>query len=328
MLVSIPINLVKFEEDGDYTLSKTIHINIINDKLSTEQSIEYYHVIMDVGTVLRQLNNCNDSVILNNLHKLRLTSESDVYDIIDINHPDYKLIKFGKCDKILNRDRDISNMRSANSFSKGILDNLIKKSGDILSKRSFELSNIQSTESSLLEQPTINDYYNYENNSLIDTNPYSKMDELINYYNLKGREGFQDQNMNSTFLENYLGVYHIYPGQFILLDDLDVQIDKNYIGFIEKGVPIMKFRHDNILPIFSPFQTFQGVKFRLISYDKMVHTISTANLEKLFMNTGLKSPNFIYLSKHDTEMKYGDVKSVYRLSNREYTTLFQMKKIK
>ena len=328
MLVSIPVNLIKFETDGEYTLSKNIHVNIINDKLSTEESIEYYHVIMDAGTILQQLNNCNESVILNNLHKLRLTSESDVYDIIDINHPDYKLIKFGKCDKLLNRDKDISNMQIANNFSKSILDNLIKKSGDILSRRSFELSNIQTTESSLLEQPSVRDYYNYENNSLIDTNPYSKTDELTNYYDIKGREGFQDQNLYSTSLDKYLGTYNIYPGQFILLDNLEVQIDKKYIGFIEKGVPIMKFEHDNILPIFSPFQTFQGVKFRLISYDKMVHNISTTNLEKLFMNTGLKSPNFIYLSKHDTQMKLGDIKSVYRLSNREYTTLFQMKKIK
>jgi hypothetical protein len=328
MLISIPVNLVKFEEDGKYTLSKTIHVKVMNDKLTAEQSIEYYHVIMDVGTILQQLNNCNNSVILNNLHKLRLTAETDVYNIIDINHPDYKSIKFGKCDKLLNRDNDISNMRSANNFSKGILDNLIRKSGDILSKRSFELSNIQTTESSLLEQSDIKDYYNYENNSLIDTNPYSKMDELTNYYDLKGREGFQDQNINYTSLENYLGIYHIYPGQFILLDELDIQIDKNYIGFIEKGVPIMKFEHDSILPIFSPFQIFQGVKFRLISYDKMVHNISTTNLEKLFMNTGLKSPNFIYLSKHDTVMKHGDVKSIYKLSNREYTTLFQMKKLK
>ena len=328
MLISIPVNLINFEDNGTYTLSKNIKINIMNDKLTGNQSVEYYHVIMDAGTILQQLNNCNDSVILNNLHKLKLTSEESVYDIIDINHPDYKKIKFGKCDSLLNRDNDINNMRNANSFSKGILDNLIKKSGDILSKRSFELSNIHTSESSLLEQPNIKDYYNYENNSLIDTNPYSKTDELKNYYDIKGREGFQDQMIRSNTLENYLGMFQIYPGQFILLDELDVQIDNRYIGFIEKGVPIMKFEHDSILPIYSPFQTFQGVKFRLISFDKMVHNVSTANLEKLFMNTGLKSPNFIYISKHDTTMKNGDVKSVYRLSNREYTTLFQMKKLK
>ena len=328
MLISIPVNIVSFKDDGTYSLSKDIKVKIMNDKLTPNQSIEYYHVIMDAGTILQQLNNCNDSVILNNLHKLRLTSEDSVYDIIDINHPDYKNIKFGKCDNILNRDNDINSMRNANSFSKGILDNLINKSGDILSKRSFELSNIHNSESSLLEQSNIKDYYNYENNSLIDTNPYSKSDELVNYYDIKGREGFQDQNINYSSIEDYLGIFQIYPGQFILLDNLDVQIDNRYIGFIEKGIPIMKFEHDSILPIFSPFQTFQGVKFRLISYDKMVHTVSTANLEKLFINTGLKSPNFIYLSKHDTNMKNGDVKSIYRLSNREYTTLFQMKKLK
>lgn len=326
LLVSIPVNLVEFNEDETYTLSKEIKINVLNDKLYPEETVENYHAIYDKGTLLQQLNTCNDSVILNNLNKIILTDKDNIYNIISLNHPDYQKIKFGKCDNIMNRDKDILEMRKSNNFSKGILDNLVKKSGDILSKRSFELSNIYANESSLLDQSFIKDYYNYEKNSLIDTNPYSKTDEMINYYEIKGKEGFQDSIINITSIDKYFGTYSIFPGQFILLDNLEVQIDSKFIGFIDKGIPIIKFIHDNVLPIYSPFESFQGIKFRIIAQDKMVHTVATTNLEKLFFNTGLRSPNFIYLSKHDTEMKNGDIKSIYRLSNREYTTLFQMKK--
>ena len=301
-------------------------INVLNDKLYPGETVENYHVIYDKGTQLQQLNTCYDSVILNNLNKILLSEKDNIYDIISMNHPDYQKIKFGKCDNIMNRDKDILEMRKANSFSKGILDNLVKKSGDILSKRSFELSNIHADESSLLDQNFIKDYHNYEKNSLIDTNPYSKNDEMINYYEIKGKEGFQDSIINMTSVDTYFGTYNIFPGQFILLDNLQVQIDSKFIGFIDNGIPIIKFVHDNILPIYSPFESFQGIKFRLISQDKMVHTVTTNNLEKLFYNTGLRSPNFIYLSKHDTEMKNGNIKTIYRVSNREYTTLFQMKK--
>jgi hypothetical protein len=326
LLISIPVNLVEFNEDETYNLSKEIKINVLNDKLYPGETIENYHVIYDKGTQLQQLNTCYDSVILNNLNKILLTEKDNVYDIISMNHPDYQKIKFGKCDNIMNRDKDILTMRKANNFSKSILDNLVKKSGDILSKRSFELSNIHADESSLLDQHFIKDYNNYEKNNLIDTNPYSKMDELINYYEIKGKEGFQDSIINITSIDTYFGTYKIFPGQFILLDNLEVQIDSKFIGFIDKGIPIIKFVHDNVLPIYSPFESFQGIKFRLISQDKMVHTVATNNLEKLFFNTGLRSPNFIYLSKHDTEMKNGNTKTIYRVSNREYTTLFQMKK--
>ena len=326
LLVSIPVNLVDFNEDESYTLSKEIKINVLNDKLYPNETIENYQVIYDKGTILQQLNTCSDSVVLNNLNKLLLSDKNNIYDIISLNHPDYQKIKFGKCDNIMNRDKDILEMRKANNFSKGILDNLVKKSGDILSRRSFELSNVHADESSLLDQNFIKDYHNYEKNSLIDTNPFSKMDEIINYYEIKGKEGFQDSIINMSSINTYFGTYKIFPGQFILLDNLEVQIDSKFIGFIDKGIPIIKFTHDNVLPIYSPFDSFQGIKFRIIAQDKMVHTVATTNLEKLFFNTGLRSPNFIYLSKHDTEMKNGDIKSIYRLSNREYTTLFQMKK--
>ena len=328
LLISIPVNLVNFNEDDTYSLSKEIQINVINDKLYPGETIENYQTIFDQGTILQQLNSCSESVILNNLNKILLVEKDNVYDIISLNHPDYQKIKFGKCDNIMNRDNDIKDMRRANNFSKSILDNLVKKSGDILSRRSFELSNIQAQESSLLHQDFIKDYHNYEKNSLIDTNPYSKMDETVNYYEIKGREGFQDSIIKMTSVNNYFGTYIIYPGQFILLDNLEVQVDNKYIGFIEKGIPIIKFRHDNVLSIYSPFESFQGIKFRIVAFDKMVHNTSTTNLEKLFYNTGLRTPNFIYISKHDTQMKNGDIKSIYKLSNREYATLFQMKKIK
>jgi len=325
LLISIPVNLVNFNEDETHTLSKEIKVNMLNDKLYPGETIESYYVIFDEGTILQQLKSCSDSVILNNLNKI-LLSENDNYDIISINHPDYQKIKFGKCDNIMNRDDDIKEMQHSNNFSKSILDNLVKKSGDILSRRSFELSNIHAHESSLLEQNFIKDYNNYEKNNLIDTNPYSNTDEIINYYDIKGKEGFQDSIMKNISVSDYFGTYRIYPGQFILIDNLELQIDERYIGFIDKGIPIMKFTHDNILSIYSPFNAFEGIKFRIIAQDKMVHTFATTNLEKLLFNTGLRSPNFIYLSKHDTLMKNGDIKSIYRLSNREYTTLFQMKK--
>ena len=89
----------------------------------------------------------------------------------------------------------------------------------------------------------------------------------------------------------------------------------------------MKLTYDKILPIHSPFQKFEGVKFRIIGQDKMVHSIATKNLENLFYNTGLRSPNFIYLSRHSTQMQHGKESVMYRVSNREYTTLFQMKKL-
>ena len=182
-LVSIPTNLISFKGNDTYELSKQIRVNMLNDKLTPNENIEYYQVIIDSDTVLQQVSDCNNSVILNTLHKLRL-SDNGIYDIISINHPDYKKIKFGKCDHLMNRDEDIRKMRNTNTFVKGVMNNLFKKTGDTISRRSFELSNIESQENSLMNSEDIKDFYNYEKNSLINTNPYSDMDELENYYEL------------------------------------------------------------------------------------------------------------------------------------------------
>lgn len=321
IIVAMPLDKINLSTNK---LSADVNIKMKHvDVKGTEQ--EYEHRVT-ANTQLTTLNDCNKSVILNNLNKLRNISGNE-YEIIGINHPDYNKINFGRCDNLLNRDDDIKDMREANTFVKGILGNLFNKTGDMLSRRSFELTNIQTTEDALLNSPVIKDFNNYEKNSLYDTNPFTKMDEISNYYQVKGKEGFQNSIISESSINNFLGSYYIQPGQLILLDGVKVQIDKNYLGFIQQGIPIMKFSYDSILPIYSPFQKFNGVKLRIVSQDKMVHSIATKNLENLFYNTGLRSPNFIYISRHTTPLENNKESVMYRVSNREYTTLFQMKKL-
>ena len=64
---------------------------MLNDKLLANETIEYYQVIFDKDTILNQITDCNQSVILNNLHKLRLSDVQNIYDIISIENYDYKL---------------------------------------------------------------------------------------------------------------------------------------------------------------------------------------------------------------------------------------------
>lgn len=267
---------------------------------------------------------CKDSNIVNNLYKIKKTStvgSPHEYELVSPSEPDYNNIDCG-CN-CLNSKEDIKNYRDTNSYIKGILNNLITRTDDVLSRRNQEITDIQTDEESILNQPETQDYLNYEKTNLIDTNRFIKRDEIINYYNVKGQEGFYD----SSNTDQYKGLYKIFDGQFVLLDNCKLKIDDHHIIFMKLNTPIYKFKYDKTTPFYSPYSTFEGVKYRVILNDKMVHDIETNNLENLFLSIGLKVPNFIYISKHTDVLDDGRLNIYYKFSNREYTTLFQMTKI-
>ena len=52
-----------------------------------------------------------------------------------------------------------------------------------MSQRNRDLSEIKTQEETLFNQPDIQEYNDYENTNLLDTNPFREMDEVKNYYN-------------------------------------------------------------------------------------------------------------------------------------------------
>jgi len=212
------------------------------------------------------------------------------------------------------------------------LDNVIVKTDNIMSQRNQELTQIRTQEDSLLNSPDMEDYNNYEDSNLIDTNPFRQMDEIQNYYNQTGIEGFTDAPKLPTDLETlkneFIGMYQPYDSQFLLLDGMKLQFDKNYIAFIKNNIPVYKFRHDNVMPFYSPYGNFDGIKIRIVSSDKMVHNIENRNFERLLQQLGFNVPNFLYISRHhykDEESK--TIRTNYKISNRQHSTLMQMEKV-
>lgn len=315
---------------------KTKIFNIINDSGNTKE--QEFTINIDV---IKTDSTCSDSSLINKLYKIHKVEKSTptptdsdnlgTFKLVSPTDPEYEDINCG-CNCLQSKE-NIKNYRKQNTFVKGVLNNLITKTDDILSRRNNEITEIESDENSILDQPFIQDYLNYENTNLLDTNKFVITDELRNYYNKKGIEGFEETpdyllSVDLSSLKNeFMGVYKIFNGQFLLLEDIKLQIDENYIGFIKFDVPILKFKYDNVLPFYSPFQEFEGIKFRIITKDKMVHSIETSNIDSLLTKIGLKTPNFIYVSKHTRITQQENVDIYYKLSNREYTTLFQMKKI-
>lgn len=278
---------------------------------------------------------CSNSSVVNNLYKIKenknpsptLSTSLPVYELVSPSDPEYKNIDCG-CN-CLNNNSHINNYMDTNSYTKGILNNLITRTDDVLSRRNQEITEVQTVEESILNQPQTQDYLNYEKTNLLDTNKFINRDEIINYYNVKGNEGFQGniRENNSTSLGEFNGTYKIYDGQFVLLDNSKIKINNETITFIRLNTPVYKFKYDSKVPFYSPYTTFEGVKYRVINKDKMVHDIETNNLENLFLSIGLKVPNFIYVSKHTRILDDGTLDIYYKFSNREYTTLFQMVKI-
>lgn len=272
---------------------------------------------------------CSDANIVNNMYKIYKTSD-DHYEIAQPNDPKYKTIDCG-CN-CLGDKKHVEKYRKTNNFVKSILDNVIVKTDNIMSQRNRDLSEIKTQEETLFNQPDIQDYNDYENTNLLDTNPFREMDEVKNYYNSAGLEGFSDAPKLPTDLETlkreFIGIYKPFDSQFLLLDGVVLQIDKDHIGFIKNNTPIYKLRHDNIKPFFSPYGNFDGITLRIVSSDKMVHTFENRNFEKLLQQIGFNPPNFIYLSRHHT--KDEDSKTIrthYKISNRQHSTLMQMEKI-
>lgn len=288
--------------------------------------------------------NCRDSSKVNNMYKIK--KQGDIFPRVIINEnqpttplpmyeilkPDDKENKTIDCGCNCLQDIDqVQEYRKSNNFVKSVLNNLMQKTDDVLSRRNKEITEIETEERSLLEQQHVKDFGEHESNYLLDTNEYVVTDEIQNYYKVKGQEGFSDTNTLSPDLkslsEEFYGMYKILPGQFLMLDETTLQIDSNFIGFISNNVPIYKFKYDKLVPFYSPYQSFEGVKARLIMKDKMVHTIENANLETLFQNIGLSVPNFIYISKYMERDEHGLQRTYYKFSNREYTTLMQMEKL-
>ncbi len=82
------------------------------------------------------------------------------------------------------------------------------------------------------------------------------------------------------------------------------------------------------MPFFSPYGNFDGIKIRIVSSDKMVHSIETRNFERLINQLGFVVPNFLFLSRHhhkDDASK--TIRTYYKISNRQHSTLMQMEKI-
>lgn len=317
------------DKDKNFTL-KTNIFNIIDDSGNT---IEQEFTIDN--TVIKEAK-CFDSSLVNKLYKIHKVEDGSdnnlgIYELVSPTDSEYEDIDCG-CNCLQSKEH-IKDYRKQNAFVKGVLNNLITRTDDILSRRNNEITEIESDENSILDQPFIQDYLNYENTNLLDTNKFVITDELRNYYKKKGIEGFEETpdyllSIDLSSLKNeFMGVYKIFNGQFLLLEDIKLQIDENYIGFIKFDVPILKFKYDNVLPFYSPFQEFEGIKFRIITKDKMVHSVETSNIDSLLTKIGLKTPNFIYVSKHTRITQQENVDIYYKLSNREYTTLFQMKKI-
>lgn len=317
------------DKNKNFTL-KTNIFNIIDDSGNTiEQEFTIDNDVIKDST-------CSDSSLVNKLYKIHKVEDGSgdnlgTFELVSPTDSKYEDIDCG-CN-CLQSKQHIKDYRKQNAFVKGVLNNLITRTDNILSKRNNEITEIESDENSILDQPFIQDYLNYEKTNLLDTNKFVITDELRNYYKKKGIEGFEETpdyllSVDLSSLKNeFMGVYKIFNGQFLLLEDIKIQIDENYIGFIKFDVPILKFKYDNVLPFYSPFQEFEGIKFRIITKDKMVHSVETSNIDSLLTKIGLKTPNFIYVSKHTRITQQENVDIYYKLSNREYTTLFQMKKI-
>jgi hypothetical protein len=210
------------------------------------------------------------------------------------------------------------------------MNNLFNRTDQILSKRNHEITEIETDENALLERSHMKEYDTHEQAHVLDTNEFTRIDELQNYYKVKGKEGFSGSLNLPVDFENlkkeFYGMYKILNGQFLMFDDTYLQIDDQYIGFVRHNVSIFKLKHDNMMPFYSPYNKIEGIKTRIISQDKMVHSIENANLETLLNNIGLNVPNFIYISKYEFKGNDGIIKTYYKLSNRSYTTLMQMEK--
>ena len=257
------------------------------------------------------------------------TSINEVFEIVSPDSKEFKKIECG-CNCLQNINQ-IQNYRKSNNFVKSILNNLMQKTDDVLAKRNKEITEVEVEEKSLLEQQHVKDYGDHASSYLMDTNKFVKTDEIRNYYQVKGHEGFNDTIKLTSDLETlkneFYGMYKIFNGQFLMFEDTYLQIDQDFIGFIRNKTPIFKFKHDHIMPFYSPYQNSNGIKTRIIAKDKMVHSIENANMETLFENIGLTIPNFIYISRYDYKTDDGIIKQYYKLSNREYTTIMQMEKV-
>lgn len=303
---------------------KTQLFNVINNdgkNMNLEFKIQNDHLIKNVE--------CKKGNIVNNMFKIKKTGEG-YYELVSPNDPEYKKIDCN-CN-CLGDQKHIDEYRKTNNFVKSILDNVIVKTDNIMSQRNQELTEIRTQEETLFNQPDIQDYNNYETTNLLDTNPFTKTDEIQNYYNQAGVEGFSDMSKLPTDLESlkdeFIGMYKPFDSQFLLLDGVTLQLDNNFIGFIKNKTPVYKLRHDQIMPFISPYGNFDGIKIRLVGKDKMVHTIENRNFEKLLEYIGLTPPNIIYISRH--QEKHEDTNSIriyYKISNRQHTTLMQMEKI-
>ena len=299
-------------------------------------------------TIINGFTTSNDinAVATNDLTSLPNINE---FHVIAPTDPRYKLIDFG-CN-CLTDEKHIKNYRKSNTFVKGVLNSLIGKVDDRLSRRTRDLTEIETIEDSLLNQDYMRNFDSYEKSNLYDTNPYSTMDDLKNYYNnktasdieylknidkfdghLTSKEKFENNPiirspLNASEIKSFNGVYELYENQFLLLNDCKMQIDDNHIGIIKHNIPVISYKIKESKFVMSPFQSFECVRYSIIATNLLVNSLEINNLNQLLETIGLKSPNLIFVSKHLRVTNDKEVKEYYRVSNRSYTTLFQCYKI-
>lgn len=326
--VCLPITALNSDRSGVDGNSLKIKTNLFNVVDETGKTLELEFTVSDNNLITGE--KCSNASIVNNMFKIYKKPGAIHYEIAKPNDPEYKKIDCN-CN-CLGDSKHVKEYRKTNNFVKSILDNVIVKTDNIMSQRNQELTEIRTAEETLFNQPEIQDYNNYESANLLDTNPHRRMDEVQNYYAQAGTEGFSDMPKLpidlETLKQEFIGMYKPFDSQFLLLDGVTLQLDNDHIGFIKNNTPIYKLRHNQIMPFFSPYGNFDGIKVRLVNKDKMVHTIENRNFEKLLEYIGLTPPNFIYISRHhhkDEDSR--TIRTTYKISNRQHTTLLQMEKV-
>tara|TARA_B100000575_G_scaffold58536_2_gene44238 strand:- start:236 stop:3694 length:3459 start_codon:yes stop_codon:yes gene_type:complete len=278
---------------------------------------------------------CKD---IQKLNLLRLIEVDGNYIITSSTDLKYKKSVYKcPCDcfdtDVLDADKGL---RKLNRFTKQGLNGVLNSVDGILSERTKDMTEIRTVVDGLLNRPLNTQFEIYETNNLIDTNPYSNKDEVDNYYREKAMEGYQnmlddydfDTMFNKDVIDLFKGEYKIFPGQFILLEDCKLIIDSNYVSINKYDYPIIKFQYNSTKRIESPYKNFLAIQFTIVNTDNRISDYETKQIIKLLETLGLKTPNYIYISKHGVQLDNDKMQIHYKFSDRQYSTLFQMYKIK
>lgn len=328
----IPEN-TKICVNPNMTIQFQIKSNKINNYYKKTTNLQGHYELRT-----RQTNNnftCKD---IQKLNLLRLIEVDGNYIITSSTDLKYKKSVYKcPCDcfdtDVLDADKGL---RKLNRFTKQGLNGVLNSVDGILSERTKDMTEIRTVVDGLLNRPLNTQFEIYETNNLIDTNPYSNKDEVDNYYREKAMEGYQnmfddydfDTMFNKDVIDLFKGEYKIFPGQFILLEDCKLVIDSNYVSINKYDYPIIKFQYNSTKRIESPYKNFLAIQFTIVNTDNRISDYETRQIIKLLETLGLKTPNYIYISKHGVQLDNDNMQIHYKFSDRQYSTLFQMYKIK